>query len=262
MFRYPGAKTKVASTIIDCLAGWLKETKEYHEPFVGGGSVGIGVAEKFPDVKIYFNDLNENMFSFWKLIESGTEEEILQLFELLETKPTVELFAQLRNSKPETLIDRAYRAIFFNRCTFSGIENSGPIGGINQESKWKIDCRYNSSKLKTRILYLKNLFQLRLSVSNLDILEYLRLNGSGCCYLDPPYYVKGKQLYSCYMTAEQHLALLNVLFYRDKWILSYDNCPEILELYKHCFIYPLDVRYCINGEKTNWNETRELLIFR
>ena len=41
--------------------------------------------------------------------------------------------------------DLAFRALFLNRCTFSGnmsLRSGGPIGGYDQSGKWKIDARW------------------------------------------------------------------------------------------------------------------------
>ena len=48
-------------------------------------------------------------------------------------------------------------------------------------------------------------------------------------YLDPPYYVKGSQLYLSFYDEADHAALAKALRNerRFKWVLSYDNAPEV-----------------------------------
>jgi DNA adenine methylase len=56
-------------------------------------------------------------------------------------------------------------------------------------------------------------------------------------YLDPPYYVKGRDLYYHFYRHEDHEYVAR--FVQEKisaqqWIVSYDDAPEIRELYKGC----------------------------
>ena len=46
------------------------------------------------------------------------------------------------------------------------------------------------------------------------------------CYLDPPYYVKGRDLYLNYYTDDDHRAIAQAIKrYKGKWIISYDAVP-------------------------------------
>lgn len=61
--RYPGGKSKA----IDQIAEYIPNNfSEYREPFVGGGSVFIYLKQKFPHIKFWINDLNRELFLFWK----------------------------------------------------------------------------------------------------------------------------------------------------------------------------------------------------
>ena len=52
--RYPGGKSKAIKT----LSQWYPEKiSEYREPFIGGGSVAIDIAKKYPHIPIWINDL-------------------------------------------------------------------------------------------------------------------------------------------------------------------------------------------------------------
>jgi len=255
IFRYPGAKSKFLPIFRREFYPSLKDT--FTDVFVGGGSVLLDVAEHFPDIKLHANDLNENIFSFWKLV-SG-EQPLDSFFQLLDQKPTIELFYHLKDTPPISLEDFAYRGIFFNRTTFSGIETAGPIGGRLQKSQWTIDCRYNAAKLKTEILKARALLKGRTVVTNINASVSLDAF-NGFLYLDPPYYVKGDQLYRYKMDKEAHSRLASLLKSIPSWVLSYDSCPEIEKLYADFSIEYLDARYSINGSKTTWAKSSEVLI--
>ena len=51
-------------------------------------------------------------------------------------------------------------------------------------------------------------------------------------YLDPPYYVKGQGLYRNFYNHDDHANIRKGLDkISTKWIVSYDNCPEIRDIY-------------------------------
>ena len=66
VFRYPGGKTKLLKKFQDSLI--LSPNDDYYEPFVGGGSVLIHIAQKYPKAKLVVNDLDQHIYSFWKLL--------------------------------------------------------------------------------------------------------------------------------------------------------------------------------------------------
>ena len=61
--RYPGGKSRAIPQIIKYLPA---NFSEYREPFVGGGSFFIYLKQNYPKLNIWINDLNQNLFLFWK----------------------------------------------------------------------------------------------------------------------------------------------------------------------------------------------------
>ena len=51
-----------------------------------------------------------------------------------------------------------------------------------------------------------------------------------------------------------HAGLVNILKERDNWILSYNNCPEILKLYETDIIYQIGSMACLQ------QDSKEVLI--
>lgn len=259
-FRYPGSKAKMLPILMEHLDPMIRQHNKFVDVFVGGGSVLLEVAKKYPTATLYANDKDPFIYSFWQLV-AGDGSKLEDLFKLVEQPVTLELFYKLREASPKNDIERAYRAIFFNRTTFSGIANSGPIGGKEQKSKYTVDCRYNAKKLKEKILQCNKLLVGRTTVDNEDFSLYdqLCINPTPA-YLDPPYYIKGEALYNTFMKTEEHTLLAKILTNRQNWLLSYDDCPEIRELYKTKSVIDLAARYSINGKKNNWEHKNELLI--
>ncbi len=258
-FRYPGSKAKLLPVIEPFIEKSLEHSSSFADLFVGGGSVLLDVAEDYPDKELIINDKDPFIYSFWKVMANGSSGELEELCALLDQQPTIDLFYQLRATEPTSLVKRAYYSIFFNRTCFSGIASAGPIGGKLQESKYKVDCRYNAKKLKTSVSKISQLLAGRTIVHNQDILQALT-TVTGATYLDPPYWEKGPALYPVHMPEAEHIALSLLLKEKENWILSYDDCPETREMYKYANVNTIDANYCINGKKTSWVKKSELLI--
>ncbi len=260
IFRYPGGKSKLMEPIKEHLYPLLKNSASFYEPFVGGGSVMIQVAKDFPNIKLFGNDKDAYIYSFWKMLEDDNQSDIDNLYTLINQKPTVKLFKHLRDGAvPQTVVERAYYAVFFNRTAFSGILTSGPIGGYSQTSKYKIGCRYNAERIIKEFEALRTLFRGRFHMSNDDCGQYI-INVPGPLYLDPPYYVKGKDLYPTHMSDSDHRYLAEILRPKKGWVLSYDICPEIDSLYSWANRIPLDARYSITDKKKTWVAKKEYII--
>jgi DNA adenine methylase len=260
-FRYPGAKNKTLPILDPYLDTIISGQKEFVDVFVGGGSVLLHIAKKYKDIKLYANDKDYWMYCIWSIVAGSDSSKLGALLDMLDTQPTLELFYKLRGEPTTDEIACAYRAIFFNRTTFSGIFYSGPIGGKDQKSQYKVDCRYNSKKLKTKILDCNKLLVGRTVVSNKDFADLDVLIKSDIpAYIDPPYVDKGDSLYIEKMNLSQHMALGKILSSRKNWVASYDDHISIRDLYKDKQIIDLKARYCINGEKNSWEHKNELVI--
>ena len=261
IFRYPGGKSKLLEPIKEHLYPLIEKSNGFTEPFTGGGSVLVQVAKDFPEARLFANDKDITIYSFWLLFKYDFDEYFEELYKLIRQKPTVDLFIKMREDGiPKDEVGRAYYAIFFNRTTFSGIQTSGPIGGYSQSSKYKIDCRYNAERIIKECEALRVLFKDRLDVRNDDCVDFVQHLPEMGAYLDPPYYVKGKELYPTFMQDKEHDNLAETLRGRKMWVLSYDICPEIDELYSWANRIPLDARYSITDRKKTWVDKKEYII--
>jgi len=255
IMRYPGGKSKLISEIGKFLDPLLIECDIYTEPFVGGGSVALHAAKKNDGMILHLNDLDSGISSFWKIVVDG---DLDSLFKLMRRHPSVRLFKELRDSTPVDVVDKAYKALFLNRCAFSGISTSGPIGGYDQKSEWKIGCRYNYVRLKKEIEEAHELLRDRTVVTGIDFRKVM--NNDGLYYVDAPYYTKGDQLYPVKMLHKDHVVLMYILQGNDNWVASYDQCKEIRELYSWAKIIPIKAGYSINGIKKSWKRSKECII--
>ena len=258
-FRYPGSKNKLLPILNQHIDQMLVGEKSFTDTFVGGGSVLLEVANKYPKIQLYANDKDYWVYCFWKVVSDIYLIPFLDLLKLIEQKPTLEQFYTLRAEQTTDEVRCAYKAIYFNRTTFSGIFYSGPIGGKEQKSAYPIDCRYNIDTLKTKLNKCRELLKGRTIVSNKDVSEFDQMFTNEPMYLDPPYVIKGDSLYVEKMTKEDHFNLAVLLYPRKSWVLSYDDCNEVRELYSNHEIIDIAAKYCIN-DKNKWEHKNELII--
>lgn len=264
-FRYPGAKNKLLKVLMPYIDQMMIGQNAFCDAFVGGGSVALEVAKKYPKAHIYINDKDWWMYSFWHVVCEGDDHLFEGLLSLIDQKPTLELFNSLKANDTKDKLTCAYKAIFLNRTCFSGIFKSGPIGGKYQTGKDKIDCRYNADKLKKKIIVIRKLLRDRVTVSNIDINGYL-LTINCPMYLDPPYYIKGESLYNIGMKHQEHEKMRDLLMIKNHWLLSYDDCFEIRDMYKDFTdptqMFTINARYCITGNNVKWEDKHEILIYK
>ena len=70
----------------------------------------------------------------------------------------------------------------------------------------------------------------------IEKIERESLDNNVVFYFDPPYYLKANSLYMNYYEKNDHKAVSDKIKDIDniRWIVSYDNVPQIRELYTDC----------------------------
>lgn len=261
--RYPGGKQRLVPFIKEIL---IKNdiTKHYVEPYAGGAGVGIDLLLNRKIDFIHLNDANIGIYAFWYSVLNETEKLCKLISSASMTIEEWKLRKQIvKDADRNNLLELGYSVFYLNRCNRSGILSAGVIGGLDQTGNYKMDARFSRNDLIRRIesiaLFKKNIF-----VTNFDaefcINNYIPNLGENCLvYLDPPYYEKGSNLYlnSYNKKDHEHLSKIIQKEISQRWILSYDGVPEIVDLYlkRRHFIYELQY----NAEKVY--KGKEIFIF-
>lgn len=265
-FRYPGGKSKIRNQIVNEInKNIIDRDIEYREPFFGGGSIGLSFLYSNTKIKkIWINDFDLGISSLWTSVMNYSN--LLQRF-IKKFKPSVEEFDQIKEelslSKPVFKTDKemvlyGFKKLVIHQISYSGlgIKSGGPLGGRNQKSKYKIDCRWFPEYMCKKIEDLSNRFsnfEIRNNCcTNLDFSDVISDNiYKSIIYLDPPYFIKGNEMYLHGFSEEDH-ERLSLLLRKTKhnWILSYDDCSEIREFYNWGNIKEIEeVKYTINSYK-------------
>jgi len=240
--RYPGGKGKLAPYLRQLVIANELDGGDYVEPYAGGAAIALELLAQGHVARVHINDISRPVHSFWLSVLEHTEE----LCRLVRDTPrTVEAWdgqkkVMLRQAEHDPLTV-GFATFFLNRTNRSGILNGGIIGGREQKGAWKMDARYNASELVRRIKAVAAL-KTNIVLTGLDALAFLQEGASRwpertLIYLDPPYYVKGRDLYYQYYRHDDHQRIAGFVrseVTRQRWIVSYDDAPEIRDLYSGC----------------------------
>lgn len=236
--RYPGGKGKLADFVREIFQKNDLVGGHYVEPYAGGAGIAMELLILEYASHIHINDINPAVWAFWHAVISDTE----SLCRLIhDTEVTIdEWHAQKevqKNSKEHGLTEFGFSTFFLNRCNRSGILNAGVIGGLQQNGKWKLDARYNKGELVRRIQLIAR-HREQISLTREDAVEFVKrlapsLPKNSLIYLDPPYYVKGGDLYEHHYTPKDHSSIAELVrkLKKSHWMISYDDVPEIRSLY-------------------------------
>jgi DNA adenine methylase len=245
ILRYPGGKSKVVEKII---AKIPTNIKEFREPMVGGGSVSLVIKQLFPNIKVKINDLNYDLICFWKILRDDTDRLIKEIRRIKEScKDGRELYNKLASNNSGNELERAVRFFILNRITFSGTTDSG---GYSQQAFEKRFTDSAINKLKYASEIVKDF-----EITYGDYEKLLFEDGKDVfIFLDPPYYSTTKsRLYgkngSLHLNFDHKRFASNMRKCKHLWLITYDDCVEIRQLFNFAYIYPWEVQYGMSNKK-------------
>ena len=264
--RYPGGKSR-ACTKMDTYFPDLREYKEFREPFLGGGSVAIHITKKYPDLKIWVNDLYEPLVNFWQQLQMFGPEMKTKLQELKSRYPDPASARGLFEESKEYLNDESnndalWRAISFyivNKCSFSGLTESSSF------SKQASDSNFSMRGIEKLPGYSQIISNWKITNYSYD---YLMDNeGDVFVYLDPPYDIKDN-LYG--KKGSMHRGFDHDRFAKDcdecfmPQLISYNSDQLVKDRFKTWRTGEFDLTYTMRsvGEyMREQKERKELLLF-
>ncbi|MGK3941770.1 DNA adenine methylase [Streptomyces caeruleatus] len=234
--RYPGGKASLYTRLREIVRANDLTAGTYVEPYAGGAGAALGLLITGQVRRIVINDLDPAIYAFWKAVTTESREisRRIQSAELsvAEWSRQKEIYL---SAPRDDYLNLGFATFFLNRTNRSGVLNGGPIGGMDQTGKYKIDARFNRETLAER-LRLISLHAKKISVSNIDgmaIIKRYSKRDNTLIYADPPYFEKAGSLYLNSFADSNHsdlAACLNSVS-EAKWLLTYDNVPRVAELY-------------------------------
>ena len=266
--RYPGGKTRACKKLDEIINKYfdIKSFKMVVSPFFGGGSFEFYLQNKY-NLDIICNDKFKPLYNFWNICKNNLKKE--ELCKLLyqvnmvenENAITKEKFIQYRNDimKEKDELKQAFYYFIINRCSFSGATLSG---GFSLEASKKRFTKSSIDRVKSLDLDKMKIYNKDCGEFILDTIGILDTisNDSTLLFLDPPYYLeKGSKLYGKDGDMHEdfdHKKLFNILsngsndnIKNIKWLMTYNNCDYIKDLYKDYIILDIDWTYGMNKTK-------------
>ncbi len=234
-FRYPGGKFYARKLILAS----LPRHDTYCEPFAGGASIFF--AKPFAKENV-LNDKDNELINTYLVIRDNVEE-LITLLKGLPASKDMHKYYKLEY-KPSNDLERAMRWYYLNRTSYSGImkmENCywgyGDKYSMRPQN-WPRHLRTVSERLQG------------VTILNQDFEAVIDgLPDGYFMFVDPPYFNADQdKFYTCSFNKDDHYRLRDVLkrnATRLNFLLTYDNLPEVREMYD----------WCTSLEDREWNYT-------
>ena len=210
--KWVGGKTQIINDVINLFPKYMNN---YHEPFVGGGSVLLAILSYINNGliklsgKIYASDLNSNLIGLYKNIQSSPDLLIAELNnisnEFNKCKGTIlnrnALTIETAMSSPEsyyfwirsrfnllskeerTSLSASAMMIFLNKTCFRGMYREGPNGFNVPFGNYKNPTLFDEDHIRLVSLLIKDVIFTNCSyVVSVDKVVF-----GDFIYMDPPY---------------------------------------------------------------------------
>lgn len=162
-----------------------EEFGDYHEPFLGGGSIFIHLKSNgLIKHKAYLSDLNEDLINAYKVVKN---ESAALLRKLDEHRNEKEYYYSIRTKKYKSAVSRASQFIFLNRTSYNGIYR------VNLNGKYNVpfgDKSYQVLFEKKNLKELTRLFQEAIFTAQDFNASLVNIKKGDLVFLDPPYTVQ------------------------------------------------------------------------
>lgn len=242
--RYPGGKSQLTPFVIEVLRANNLFYGTYVEPFAGGCGIAWTLLLNRYVTEVHINDIDRSIYAFWASVLRDTD----AICERIRHTPVTidEWYRQrdIQKAARSKRLDLGFSTLFLNRTNRSGILKAGMIGGQKQTGNYKIDCRFDRSKLISKIeriaQHRDNIHLHRVDAEQFIRLELRNIERNALVNIDPPYYRAGPELYTRFYEHRDHVSLAKAVgSIKQRWMVTYDDSPEIRKIYAK---YPLQTQ--------------------
>jgi DNA adenine methylase len=273
--KWVGGKTQILDEV---LQRFPREINNYYEPFLGGGSVLIGVlSDKSITIKgkVVASDVNPHLIALYKKVQENPKELLKNFNQIVEEyskcpqekgdkKPkTIEEAMTSKESYYYWIRDKFNKEhlpeqfVFLNKTCFRGLHREGPNGFNVPFGHYKtLPTLYQDNILKVSKLFENVKFVCQSFEKSFET-----VNDDDFIYMDPPYVPVNTTSFTSYTKGEfNHGELftgINAL--KCRWLLSNADVPILEESVDYGTIDYIECRRAINS-KDPASKINEVLI--
>lgn len=256
--RYAGGKSLAVGLIIELIPD---NVKKLVSPFFGGGSVEIACASKL-GMEVLGYDIFDVLVNYWNV---QIQDPVKLANYLKKFSPTREGFIEAKATlkkhwkKEEIIKNKIALAAhyYFNHNTSYGPHFLGSPSSVYLQK----------DRYETLIEKVKNFDAGNLTVKNDRFENTILEHGNDFLYCDPPYYLGGESKtfvgmyphrnFPIHHKGFDHQLLCDMLKkHKGGFILSYNDCPEIREIYKGFEMFAPEWQYTFSQGDTRIGKNR------
>ncbi len=206
---------------------------------------------------VVFAELDDSVAAVWRVVLNGESEWLTR--EILGFKVTMEAVQQRLAANPASLRERAFQTVLRNRMQRGGIMAEGAGLIKTGENGRGLLSRWYANTLAQRIREInqrKDRFTF-VAGDAFELMATYSADPDAVFYIDPPYKLAARRLYSCWEIDHASLFAMAATF-RGDFLMSYDDDPQIRSL---AAAHGFQVRG-IAMKNTHHEKQHELLIGR
>lgn len=252
VIKWAGGKSKLKKKIMEHFPTCFNN---YHEPFIGGASIGLSV-----DIGVNktFCDINHNLILFYTTVKENVEELCLELSVPGKYINTKECYLDKRlrfNQEDVPDVEKAALFLYLNKCCYNGLYRENKSGGFN--------VPFGTMK-SPLICDTKNLNQMSFFLQNVELVcgdfSYIleKSNKDDLVYFDPPYHETFTDYTKHTFKDTEQIKLKETVDILTEQkvhvVISNSDTEFIRELYKDYRIIELSVKYSVGGDRKSKNE--------
>lgn len=226
--RWAGGKRWLIKQLDDILP---KTFNQYHEPFIGGGSIFFHINPQ----KAFISDFNAELIETYSEVKNNPQEIIKYIKSFKNTK---EDYLKIRTQNFQSPAKRAARFIYLNQTSFNGIYRVNSKGKYNVPYGYRENYKFDFENILNVSNVLKNI-----NILHRDFTECIdNVEENDLVFLDPPYTVThnnngfvqyNQKIFS--LEDQYRLAKLITQIKEKKayYVLTNANHPKIREIFNH-----------------------------
>lgn len=286
--KWVGGKTQIIS---DILSSFPLNINNYHEPFLGGGSVLLAVLQSVKEGRInikgriYAYDINKQLINVYKQLQTNKDELYKRVVEyknvyhnidgdhinrkpqnINESLTSKESYyywiRQCYNNSKEHSIETAAMFIFMNKTCFRGVYREGPNGyNVPYGHHKKTPEIINKSDIDNIYDLIKDV---TFTVSDFET-SLTNIEENDFVYLDPPYFPENNTSFTTYnkdgFNLEKHTSLFDLIKKLDcKFVMSNSNTQFVRESFSMYNSKEIKVRRTIHSKEPD-SVTTEIIVY-